>query len=83
MLWLGRTVRLMLSDLLQHGTSHLIMDPTIFNTLWSWDYGIFSGGPEEEARFCRWGSCADDEGFSEPSSLTCQGFGLSMHRAFT
>ncbi len=34
-------------------------------TSWSWDYGIFDNcGPEEEARYCRWGtSCSDDLGF--------------------
>lgn len=48
------------------GTSHFDNGPDGPTcTLWSWDYGIFSNcGPEEEARFCRWGtSCADDEGF--------------------
>ena len=48
------------------GTSHYDDGPDGPTcTVWSWDYGIFDNcGPEEHARFCRWGtSCADDLGF--------------------
>ena len=48
------------------GTSHYDDGPDGPTcTFWSWDYGIFSNcGPEEEERFCRWGtSCSDDLGF--------------------